>query len=50
MHDVETIFHIAYVLTASRIFFRNMIDAFHGHYLYYRKDFQMLLTFKEGHT
>ena len=60
MHDEETIFHLSYVLTASGNLFRNMSDAretaistklqFHGHHSYFRKDFQMLLTLKEGYT
>ena len=54
MHDVETIFHLSYVLTASGNLFLNMSDACetanHGHHSYFRKDFQMLITLKEGHT
>ena len=48
VHDVETIFHLSYMLTASG----DMSDAreIHGHHSYFRKDFKMLLTFKEGHT
>ena len=54
VHDVETIFHLSYVLTVSDLFC-NMNDAreklqFHEHHSYFRKDFQMLLTLKECHT
>ena len=44
VHNMETIFHLSYVLTASG----NL--QFHGHHSYFRKDFQMLLTLKEGYT
>ena len=50
MHDVETIFHLSYVLTASGNLFCNMKLQFHGHHSYFRKDFQMLLKLKEGYT
>ena len=57
MHDVETIFHLSYVLTASENLFLNMSDAretaicsFTGITNISEKKFQMLLTLKEGHT
>ena len=54
MHDVETIFYLSYVLSASGNLFCNMSDARetanYGHHSYSRKDFQMLLRLKEGHT
>ena len=39
VHDVETKFHLSYCKLQ-----------FHGHHSYFRKDFQMLLTLKEGYT
>ena len=57
MHDVETIFHLSYVLKASGNLFRNMSDAretancsFTSITHISEKIFQMLLTLKEGHT
>ena len=51
MHDVVIIFHLFYVLTAAGTLFGNMSNLqFHGHLSYFRKDFQMMLTLKEGHT
>ena len=56
MHDVVAILHLSYVLTAfefiqiSKTIFDNSKLKFHGHYSYFRKDFQMLITLKEGHT
>ena len=41
VHDVKTIFHLSYVLTAS---------GNHGHHSYFRKDFQILLTRKAIHS
>ena len=49
LHDMEVMFHLANLLTASGNPFSNMIDArdtaicfFHGHHSCFRKDFQML--------
>ena len=51
VHDVETIFHLSNVLTASGNLFGNTSDAREtANHSYFRKDFQMLLTLKEGHT
>ena len=53
MHDVETIFHLSYVLTASGNLFLNMSYARETTNCITHiseKDFQVLLTFKEGHT
>ena len=56
MHDVETIFHLSYVLKNLEMFSEIRVMPvkcnleFNGHQSYFRKGFQMLLTLKEGHT
>ena len=51
VHDVKTIFHLSYLLTASGNLFRNMSDARETANCSFTciTHIQMLLTLKEGH-
>ena len=50
MHDVETIFHLSYVLTVLEIFPEIWVmPVMPGHHSYFRKDFQRLFTLTEGY-
>ena len=48
VRDVENIFHLSYVLTASGNLFLQIVVSWAS--LIFQKDFQMLLTFHECHA